>query len=321
MSNSFSAGITGLGHYVPAEVRSNADLVKFVDTNDEWIRSRTGIEQRHIVAEGETTTDLAVHAATRALENAGLTAADIDLIIVATCTPDYPFPSVASLVQDRLGANCGGFDLGAACAGFTYALVTAAQFIQTGAMKNILVIGAEAMSRIVDWSDRNTCILFGDGAGAVVLSRVPDGYGMLGFDLGSDGSGGPLLKVAAYEDPTVNGKRIYQAGREVYKFAVHVMGESAVRALGKANLSGDDVDLLVPHQANIRIVESAAKRLGLPMEKVFVNLQKYGNTSAASIPLALSEAHEAGLLQRDKIVVTVGFGGGLAWSGAALRWY
>lgn len=315
----FSAGITGLGHYVPPEIRTNVDLEKFVDTNDEWIRSRTGISERRIAGE-ESTTDLAEKAARIALEKAGLAATDLDLIIVATCTPDYPFPAVASLLQHRLGATCGGFDMAAACAGFSYALITASQFVQSGAMKNVLVVGAESMSRLVDWTDRNTCILFGDGAGAALVSRVPEGFGLLGFDLGSDGSGGDLLKVAVYEDGR-DGKRIYQSGREVYKFAVHVMGECASRALASAGLTGEDVSLLVPHQANIRIIESAAKRLGLPMERVFVNLEKYGNTSAASIGLALSEADQAGLLKRGDIIVTVGFGGGLTWSGAVLRWY
>ena len=294
-------------------------MERFVETNDEWIRSRTGISERRIAGE-ESTTDMAEKAAVIALEKAGLAATNLDLIIVATCTPDYPFPSVASLLQHRLGATCGGFDMGAACAGFSYGLITAAQFVQSGAMQNVLVVGSESLSKIVDWTDRNTCVLFGDGAGAAVVSRVPDGYGLLGFDIGSDGSGGDLLKVAVYEDGR-EGKRIYQSGREVYRFAVNVMGECAVRALANAGLTSEDVSLLVPHQANIRIIESAAKKLDLPMERVFVNLEKYGNTSAASIGLALAEADEAGLLKRDDVVVTVGFGGGLTWSGAALRWY
>jgi 3-oxoacyl-[acyl-carrier-protein] synthase-3 len=328
------AGISGLGYYVPEKVLTNLDLEKIVDTNDEWIRSRTGISERRIAASGEMTADMAEKAARAALADAGLSPADLDLIIVATCTADYAFPSTASLLQDRLGANSGAFDLGAACSGFTYALTTAAQFVQTGAARTVLIVGAETMSRVVDWSDRNTCVLFGDGAGAAIVQAVPDGYGVLGFDLGSDGSGGELLKIEPYaegevppllEDETVAAKqgdrRIYQNGREVYRFAVNVMGESAVKALQNAGLQSDDVDLLVPHQANIRIIDSAAKRLGLPSDKVFVNVEKYGNTSAASIPIALCEARDAGRIKRDDTIVTVGFGGGLSWGSAVLKWF
>ncbi|RYG75532.1 ketoacyl-ACP synthase III [bacterium] len=314
------AGIIGLGHYEPEHIRTNFDLEKMVETNDEWIRDRTGISQRHIVADDESTADIAYHAAVKALENAKLTAADIDLIIVATCTPDYQFPSTAATVQNRLGAKCAGFDLEAACSGFVYGLIVASQFIASGAMRNVLVIGAEVMSRIVDWTDRNTAVLFGDGAGAAVVSAVPSEFGLLGFDLGADGSGGPLLKCSTRPERGENGK-IFQNGREVYKFAVHTMGESAARALDKCGLSGDDVDLLVPHQANVRIIQSAAKRLGMPMEKVFVNVQDYGNTSAASIPIALSEAKDKGHLQRGDTVVVVGFGAGLTWASGVLKWY
>jgi 3-oxoacyl-[acyl-carrier-protein] synthase-3 len=314
------AGITGLGHYEPERILTNFDLEKIVDTNDEWIRSRTGIAQRHVVAEDQSTADIAFHAATKALENAGLGVDAIDLIIVCTSTPDYQFPATAAIVQDRLGAKCAAFDLEAACSGFVYGLVVASQFIATGAMRNVLVIGAEVMSRVVDWNDRNTAVLFGDGAGAAVVSPVPEGFGLLGFDLGANGSGGQLLKCAPRAERGETGK-VFQNGREVYKFAVHAMGESAARALDKSGLSGDDVDLLVPHQANIRIIESAAKRLGMPMEKVFVNLQDYGNTSAASIPIALSEAKDKGHLQRGDTVVVVGFGAGLTWASGVLKWY
>ncbi len=311
------AGITGLGHFAPTRILTNFDLEKIVETNDEWIRSRTGIAQRHIISPGETTTDLAYQAALGALEDARIGAESLDLIIVATCTPDFYFPATAALVQDRLGARCAAFDLEAACSGFVYGLVVAAQFIASGAMKNVLVIGAEVMSRAVDWSDRNTAVLFGDGAGAAIVSAVPDEFGLLGFDLGADGAGGPLLRCGVGSE---DGK-VVQNGREVYKFAVHAMGESAVRALDKCNLSGDDVDLLVPHQANIRIIESAAKRLGMPMERVFLNLQNYGNTSAASIPLALSEAKRDGHLKRGDTVVVVGFGAGLTWASGVLKWF
>jgi 3-oxoacyl-[acyl-carrier-protein] synthase III len=318
-----SAGITGLGHYTPEKILSNSDLESIVETNDEWIRSRTGIEKRHIAAEGETLADLATKAAQAALADAGLSVDQIDLIIVATCTPDFLFPSTAATVQSQLGATCGAFDLEAACSGFVYSLVTASQFIATGAMKNVLVIGAEVMSRYVDWTDRNTCILFGDGAGAAVVSAVEDGFGLLGYDLGADGKGGPLLKCAAATHegaPPGDNGRIYQNGREVYKFAVHKMGESAVRALETCGLCGEDVDLLVPHQANIRIIQSAAERLGMPMEKVFVNLQNYGNTSAATIPIALSEAKAQGRIHAGDTVVAVGFGAGLTWASAVLKW-
>ena len=326
------AGILGVGKYLPHRVLDNEALTQFVETSDEWIRSRTGIGARHLAARDEKTVDLAEHAARKALEDAQVSADEIDLIIVATSTPEAAFPSTASLLQHRIGAKCGAFDLSAACSGFTYAIATAAQFVQNGVFRNVLVVGAETLSRITDWSDRNTCVLFGDGAGAVVVGRVPAGYGVLGLDLGSDGGGGHLLKVEAfapdieYSKQSPRGdepqdRRIYQNGREVYKFAVHVMGESAIRALQNADIEPENVDLLVPHQANIRIIESAAERLKLPMEKVFVNLEKYGNTDAATIPIALSEAREQNRIARDDIVVLVGFGGGLSWGSCVLKWY
>jgi len=314
-----SAGISGVGHCVPDRVMSNADLESLVDTSDEWIRARTGIEERRVVAPGQTLSDLCESASRDALDNAGLRASDLDLIIVATCTPDNLFPSTAATVQHALGAKCGAFDLEAACSGFVYALICASQFIATGMMKNVLVIGGEVMSRHVDWTDRNTCILFGDGAGAAVVSSVEDGFGLLGFDLGADGGGGELLRCGVISNDNSNGN-IYQNGREVYKFAVHQMGESAIRALNACGLTGEDVDVLVPHQANIRIIESAAKRLGMPMEKVFVNLQKYGNTSSATIPIALSEARAQRRIERGDTVVLVGFGAGLTWASAVLKW-
>ena len=312
------AGIIGLGHRVPDRIVPNAELEAIVETSDEWIRSRTGIEERRVVAPGETLADLCESAARSALRDADLSVLDIDLIIVATCTPDNFFPSTAAQVQNALGARCGAFDLEAACSGFVYALTCASQFIATGVMKNILVIGGEVMSRYVDWTDRNTCILFGDGAGAAVVSAAPDGFGLIGFDLGADGSGGPLLQCPV---PLGGNKaHIFQNGREVYKFAVEQMGASAVRALQSCGLGGEDVDLLVPHQANIRIIESAAKRLKMPMDKVFVNLQKYGNTSAATIPIALSEARQKGRIQSGDTIVLVGFGAGLTWASAVLKW-
>ena len=313
-----SAGLIGLGHYVPEKVLSNADLEKLVETSDEWIVERTGIRERRIVAPDQSLADIAENAARAALKNANLEIEQIDLIIVATCTPEWLFPSTAATLQHRLGAKCGAFDLGAACSGFVYGVITASQFIASGAMRNVLVIGAEVMSRYVNWEDRNTCVLFGDGAGAAVVSAVEEGYGIIGHDLGANGLGGPLLRCGIL-DKTDDGK-IYQNGREVYKFAVNVMGESAVRALQSCDLTGDDIDVMVPHQANLRIIESAAKRLKMPMEKVFVNLQKYGNTSAASIPIALSEANAQGRLKNGETVLLTGFGAGLTWASAVIKW-
>jgi 3-oxoacyl-[acyl-carrier-protein] synthase-3 len=322
MSTLRAAGITGLGMYLPERILTNHELAEKVDTNDEWIRSRTGIAERRIAAPEQFTVDLAENAARAALEDAKVLPDQLQLIIVATCTEDYQFPSTAALLQNRLGASCGAFDLSAACSGFAYALVTAWQFVATGAYDTILVVAAETMSRILDWNDRSTCILFGDGAGAAVVQRVPDGFGVLGFDLGADGSGGDLLKASCRLHPeTGESQYVVQNGREVYKFAVNVMGESAVRAVEKASLAPTEIDLLVPHQANIRIIEAAAKRLDLPMEKVFVNLQKYGNTSAASIPIALTEARDEGRLKYGDNLVVVGFGGGLTWASAAIKWY
>lgn len=316
-----AAGITGLGLYLPERILTNDELAQTVDTNDEWIRSRTGIAARRIAAPDQFTADLAELAARAALDDAGVLPSKVQLIIVATCTEDYQFPSTAALLQNRLSATCSAFDLSAACSGFVYALITASQFIATGAYDTILVVAAETMSRIVDWKDRNTCVLFGDGAGAAVVQRVPQGSGVLGFDMGSDGSGGDLLRASCRLHPeTGDSQYIVQNGREVYKFAVNVMGASALRAVENSRLGPQDIDLLVPHQANIRIIEAAARRLELPMEKVFVNLEKYGNTSAASIPIALCEARDAGRLHHGDKLVTVGFGGGLTWASCVMKW-
>lgn len=324
-----SVGIIGVGSYVPEKVLTNFDLEKMVETSDEWIVSRTGIKERRIAAEHEASSDLAVRAAERALHDAGLTAEVIDLIVVATITPDMTFPATACLVQDRLGATqAATFDLSAACTGFIYGITTAAQFISTGAYQHVLVIGVDCLSRIVDWEDRNTCVLFGDGAGAAVLAPVEDGYGLLSFDLGGKGAGGDLLKVEAGGSrlpaslETVEGKKhtIFMNGREVFKFAVKVMSRSTEAALAKAELNKEDIDLFIPHQANIRIIESAMKRFGLPQEKVMVNLEKYGNMSAASIPVALSEALEQERIKRGDTVVLCGFGGGLTWGSTVIKW-
>lgn len=330
MANVKSVGILGLGSYIPEKTITNHDLEQMIDTSDEWIVERTGIRERRVVKEGETTSDLATKAAEKALLDAGVSAEEIDLIIVATVTPDMPFPSVACMVQERLKAtNAAAFDLTAVCSGFMYGLVTGRAFIQSGTYSKVLIIGAEALSRITDFADRNTAILFGDGAGAAVLGEVPTGYGILGVHLGADGSGGDLLKIPAggSRQPasveTISNKLhfIHMAGNEVFKFAVKVMGEAARKALENANLSSGDVNFLVPHQANMRIIQSAAKRLGLPMEQVVVNVDKYGNTSAASIPIALDEAVKSGRIKNNDIIVLVGFGGGLTWGASVMKWY
>lgn len=323
------AGILGIGSYVPEKVITNGDLEKIIDTSDSWIVERTGIRERRVVAEGQATSDLATKAAERALADAGISAAEIDLIIVATVTPDMVFPSVACLVQDNLKAvNAAAFDLTAVCSGFMYALVTGSAFIQCGTYKKVLIIGAEALSTITDWTDRNTAILFGDGAGAAVLGEVPEGYGVLGVHLGAEGAGGDLLKLpAGGSRMPASAETVAQRlhftqmdGNEVFKFAVKVMGEAVKQALEMANLSTSDITYLVPHQANIRIIQSAAKRVGMPMDKVIVNVDKYGNTSAASIPIALDEAVKGGKIKKGDIIAMVGFGGGLTWAASIIKW-
>jgi 3-oxoacyl-[acyl-carrier-protein] synthase III len=329
MMNLKSVGILSTGKYVPEKILTNADLEKMVETNDEWIVTRTGMKERHIAREDEASSDLAYEAALIALKKANLAPEDLDLILVATITPDSAFPSTACILQNRLGAKkAAAFDLSAACSGFIYGLASASNFIATGMYKNALVIGAECLSKITDYTDRNTCILFGDGAGAVVLGEVPEGRGFLSFELGADGSGGELLKLAGggsrmpSSQSTVDNKQhyIYMAGSEVFKFAVRIMGNAAEEALRKAGLEKSDIDLLVPHQANIRIIQSAVHRLNLPEEKCMINLHKYGNVSAASIPLALAEADEEGRIKPGDCVVLVGFGGGLTWGATAIRW-
>jgi 3-oxoacyl-[acyl-carrier-protein] synthase III len=300
-----------------------------VDTNDEWIVSRTGIRERRIAAPEEASSDLSVKAAEKALKKAGIRAEELDMIIVTTVTPDMNFPATACLVQDRLGAKkAATFDLSAACTGFIYGISTGAQFIATGVYKYVLVIGVECLSRIVDWTDRNTCVLFGDGAGAAVLGPVEEGYGFLSFELGGDGSGGNLLNLPAggsrlpASEKTIQERLhyVHMSGREVFKFAVRVMGNATEEALAKAGLSKEDIDFLVPHQANIRIIDSAVKRLGLTEDKVVVNLDRYGNMSSASIPVALDEAVERGQIKKGDTMVLCGFGGGLTWGATVLKW-
>jgi 3-oxoacyl-[acyl-carrier-protein] synthase-3 len=327
--NLIPVGILGTGKYVPERILTNHDLEQMVDTNDEWIVTRTGMKERRIASPEEASSDLAFHAAQIAMKNAGITAEELGLIIVATVTPDMSFPSTACIVQARLGAkNAAAFDLSAACSGFIYSLANASNFIAMGTYKYALVIGAECLSKITDYTDRNTCILFGDGAGAVVIGAVPEGRGFRSFELGADGTGGELLKVsgggsrcpATAESLANKSHYIYMAGAEVFKFAVRIMGNAAEEALRKAGLTKKDINLLVPHQANIRIIQSALNRLDLSEDKCMINLHKYGNVSAASIPIALAEAAEEGRMKPGDCVVLVGFGGGLTWGASVLIW-
>jgi 3-oxoacyl-[acyl-carrier-protein] synthase-3 len=310
-------------------VLTNGDLSEMVDTSDEWIRTRTGIRERHVAMDGETTAKMAFYAAQRALEIARLRPAQLDLIIVATVTPDHLFPASACLVQDMLGANhAAAFDLSAGCTGFVYGLSVAASMLSSGMYRTALVIGAETLSSIIDWSDRSTCVLFGDGAGAVVLQVGENEGGVLATSLGSDGSGGDLLCLPAGGSRIPTSQRslseglhfVRMNGREVFRFAVKVMHASTIEVLKKAGLSLQNLKLLIPHQANQRIIDAAARSLNLPDEKVFSNVEWYGNTSAASIPIALSEAAEAGSIQPGDLIVCVGFGAGLTWGATAVRW-
>lgn len=307
-----NVGILGIGRYVPEKVVTNHDLEKIMDTSDEWIRTRTGIAERRIADDTIDTSYMAVEASKKALEDAGISGEDIDFILVATVTPDRAFPAVACVIQEAIGAkHAAAMDLSAACAGFMYGMITAQQFIQTGTYKNILVVGSDKLSKIVDWNDRNTAVLFGDGAGAIVMGAVSEGKGVLSFELGADGSGGKHL----YQD-----EYVMMNGREVFKFAVRQLGDSCLRVLDKAGLTKEDVDFLVPHQANIRIMESARERLNLPQEKMSMTIEKFGNTSASSIPIAMVEELQNGRIQDGDLIILVGFGGGLTWGAVALRW-
>lgn len=329
MENNIAVGIIGLGSCLPDKILTNRDLEKIVDTSNEWIVDRTGIKERRIADDKTATSDIATAAAQRALEDAGISASEIDLIIVATATPDMMFPSTSCIIQKNIQAvNAAAFDLAAGCSGFVYGLVTGAQFIQSGLYKKVLVIGAETLSKILDWQDRNTCVLFGDGAGAAVLGEVPAGCGILGIHLGADGSGGDLLKLPAggsrlpASSATVSKREhfVHMNGNEVFKFAIKIMGEAALKALEAAGMGYQDVDYLIPHQANLRIIHSAAKRLKIPLDKVMINVDKYGNTSAASIPIALEEAVDQGIIKNGDNVVLVGFGAGLTWAACVIKW-
>jgi len=323
------ARITGTGSYVPEKILTNKDFEKYLDTTDEWIVARTGIRERHIAAEGENTSDLCLKAARNAIDMAGIKAEDIDLIIVATITGDYPWPATACIVQNKLGAKqCGAYDISAACSGFIYALSNAVAQIESGAIKRALVIGAETLSRIVDYNDRNTCLLFGDAAGAVVLEAGEGERGILSSHLHSDGSYFELLGQPAFGTAVTPTEEIIRdrgyfltmQGNEVFKVAVKMLAEVAQEAVEANGMTIDDIDLLIPHQANIRILEATAKRMKLPSEKVYINVDRFGNTSAATIPLALDEANRAGKLKENDLLVLNAFGGGFTWAATCLRW-
>ncbi len=326
-----SIGFLGVGHYVPETIVKNDDFVaRGLDTSDEWIVSRTGIRERRVAAENEATSDLAVKAAEAALKNAGVSPSEIDLIVLATSTPDHlAFPSTAAIVQHRLGVPMvPAFDVSAACSGFNYALTVAHQFCLSGAAKKVLVIAADCLSKIVNWDDRSTCILFGDGAGAVVLGEVAPGFGLLSSDLHANGAeatsliipdGGTRQPITP-EIIAARTNKIAMNGKAVFKLAVSVVGPSIELALKSAGLTIDDLDLLIPHQANYRIVEAARERLGIRENQVFMNLDKYGNTSAASIPIALSEAVSTGVLKPGMILALTGFGAGFTWGTNIVKW-
>jgi 3-oxoacyl-[acyl-carrier-protein] synthase-3 len=320
--------ITGLGCYVPSKVVTNDDIATLVDTSDEWIQERTGIKERRIARDDEALSDLCVPAAEQALAAAGVAATDIDLIIVATVTPDMVFPATAAIVADRIGAtNAAAYDLSAGCTGFMYAIAQAAGMIAGGFAHHVLVIGGDTLSKIVDWTDRSTCILFGDGAGAVLLERVESG-GFLGFELGADGAGGDDLYVPAggsrapASEETLHARQHYvkMNGREVFKFATRILVSSAEELLERCGRSVADVDVYVPHQATVRIIDHAARKLGVPEDRVVVNADRYGNTSSASIPLALADAAAEGRLKQGALVLMTGMGAGLTWGSGLIEW-
>lgn len=320
--------ITGWGKYTPRRVVTNADIEQMgLDTSDEWIRTRTGISERRVASDDEPNSLISVYAARDAMTVAGVSADDVDLIILASSSPDYLLPPVSSQVQDMLGANCGAFTLVAGCTGWLYSLATAQQFIQSGAYKTILVIGTEIITRHVDWTDRSTCVLFGDGSGAVVMQRSETPTGVLAFELGSDGSGarhlwvpgGGTVKPMSHEVINLRENYIRMNGHEVFKFAARMLGRSLQRTLAEAGLSPDDIDLFIPHQANYRIVEAAARLMRVPQEKFYLNIHRYGNTSAASIPIALVEALEEGRCKPGDTLAFVAFGAGLTWGSAVVH--
>jgi 3-oxoacyl-[acyl-carrier-protein] synthase-3 len=314
---------------VPERVLTNADLERMVSTSDEWIATRTGIRERRVVSEGESTSTLATEAGRRALASAGLDASSIDLVILATCTPDRPFPATACTVQANLGIpHAAAFDLAAACSGFVYGLSVATSMVRSGAARNVLFISGDVFTHYINWNDRNTCVLFGDGAGAVVLQPSDEPYGQLSSVLGASGKDEDLMAVdaggtrmPATAELLEQGRQyVYMNGREIFKLAVRGMGDSSVQALAEAGVAKEDLALVVPHQANLRIIEATAKRLDVPMERVFVNLDRYGNTSAGTIPIALAEAAAQGRLKPGDYVLLTAFGGGLTWASSVVRW-
>ena len=321
--------IAGIGHYVPERVMTNADLERLVETTDEWIVTRTGIRERRIAADDQASSDLGLEAAREAMADAGVTADDLDLIIVGTATPDMLFPATACVLQDRLGARrAGAFDLSAACSSWVYAAAVAHGYVSSGLAETVLVVGAETLSKITNWKDRATAVLFGDSAGAAVIRPSEPGQGFLSFYLGADGSGGPLIQLpgggsrlpASYETVERAQHYLQMNGREVFKFAVRVIPRAIEEAVLRAGLRLGDVDWFIPHQANVRIIDAAAERLGQPREKFYVNVDRFGNTSSASVPVALYEAVRSGRIRRGDLAVLVAFGGGLTWASTALRW-
>jgi len=324
-----SSTIVGIGRYIPRRVVTNAELEQLVDTTDEWIVSRTGIRERRIAEPDEASSDLAYEASKEALADAGVTAEEIDLVIVGTATPDMLFPATACILQDRLGAkHAGAFDVSAACTSWAYAAAVAHGYVSSGQANTVLVVGAETLSKIINWKDRNTSVLFGDSAGAVVMKPCEPGKGFLSFHLGSDGSGGPFIALpaggsrlpASYETVEREQHYLTMNGREVFKFAVRCIPRAIEEAVKRAGIAIEDVDWFIPHQANIRIIDAAAERLRQPREKFFVNVERYGNTSAASVPVALYEAVRSGQIKEGDVVVMVAFGGGLTWASCAIRW-
>ena len=322
-------GIIGVGEYLPERILTNADLEKMVDTSDEWITTRTGIKERHLAAKGQAASDLALKAAEQALKNAKLNPEDLDLIVVATITGDMPFPSVASILQNKLGAKrAASFDISAACAGFVYGLSVAQQFIASSTYKNALVVGVEVLSSVTDWQDRNTCVLFGDGAGAVVLSEVKNGRGIISTYLGCDGSKTDILNMPAggSSNPatteTVRNRQHYikMQGNELFKIAVNTMTKAAETVLQQAGMSFADVDLIIPHQANARIIMAVAKKLGIPEDRVYLNIERCGNMSSASTVTALCEAVQEGRIKKGDIILLDAFGAGLVWGACVIEW-
>ena len=323
------ATVTATARYLPKRVLTNADLEKMVDTSDEWIRNRTCIENRHLVSEGEATSDMCAHIANRLLEKSKKSAEEIDVILIATCTPDFPVVATAALVQDKIGAkNAWGFDIAAACSGFVYAMETGAKMIESGRYNNVIVIGADTMSSIIDYSDRNTCVIFGDGGGGVLLEPTDTDTGVIDSILHTDGSGSQYLKVPAggsvhpASKDTIEKKMhyVYQDGKTVFKFAVKKMADVSKQILDNNGFTGSDVKLFIPHQANRRIIDAAAKRCGLRADQILVNINKYGNTTAGTIPIALDEAVETDRLNNGDLLLLAAFGGGFTWGSMLIRW-